>query len=170
MNHYLKCNRSRQSSRWRIESCGPFHDRAQCPRPLLIQTYMLYACLQVPIPIRWATWVVWSDSQSSPEFLWKFNWRLMKIARPEVVVYCRVECPLQCGTRHPCRSLQASIPRSGGFVEDPKCARDVRNDTIVIYRYIYIYIWPEVKEVKKWQDVFWEYSLDSIRNRFSNIS
>jgi len=35
---------------------------------------------------------------------------------------------------------------------------------------IYIYIWPEVKEVKKWQDVFWEYSLDSIRNRFSNIS
>ena len=26
--------------------------------------------------------------------------------------------------------------------------------------------WPEVKEVKKWQDVFWEYSLDSIHNRY----
>ena len=32
--------------------------------------------------------------------------------------------------------------------------------------YILYIIWPEVKEVKKWQDVFWEYSLDSIHNRY----
>ena len=45
-----------------LSHVAPFHDRAQCPRPLLIQTYMLYVCLKVPIPIRWAAWVVWSDS------------------------------------------------------------------------------------------------------------
>ena len=42
------------------------------------------------------------------------------------------------------------------------------NITMYIYIYIrqntniYIYIWPKVKEVKKWQDVFWEYLLGSI--------
>ena len=34
---------------------------------------------------------------------------------------------------------------------------------IIIYIIIiYYYYWPKVKEVKKWQDVFWEYLLGSI--------
>ena len=33
------------------------------------------------------------------------------------------------------------------------------------YIYIWRVIWPKVKEVKKWQDVFWEYLLGSIHNR-----
>ena len=36
---------------------------------------------------------------------------------------------------------------------------------IYTHIYIYIHIWPKVKEVKKWQDVFWEYLLGSIHNR-----
>ena len=47
---------------------------------------------------------------------------------------------------------------------------------IFVYLYTYVYICisihiyicmyrPKVKEVKKWQDVFWEYLLGSIHNR-----
>ena len=81
--------------------------------------------------------LVQNFSENSIEDNWS-NWRL---PGRRFVMVCRIlscrmptyaHCSI-CGTRHPCRSLQASIPRSGGFVEDPKCARDVRNDTIVIW-------------------------------------